>query len=224
MPKQNIDREILRKLGWPLAMALVVLFVGLLVLIPRIKEIFYLRAENDKQKKKLVVLETKAEIIESLLTSNLKERLEFTFKALPAENNLPLFFNTLEQIAARHSLELREFSTSKSASSNGSFKCLVAGQRGNLETFFTELDHVLPLLAVQEIKLENDGESLKASFVLKSFTLAVEDKIELPEEVNLLNDKEEKVLQELADFTSVDFPAVLPSPSAGGGRQDPFSF
>lgn len=212
----------MRKLGWPLVVVLITFFLGLLVLVPTGKEVLFLRSENNKQKKKAEALEAKAETLEEIPVSDLKEKIEFTFKILPAEDNFPLLFSTLGQVATRHSLELREFSLTEQKAGKSFFNSTVVGSRSNLEAFFNDLVSTLPLLAVGEINLQGENESLEAGFTLESFILTTEEKLEPPEQVELLTEKEKEVLKDLEQFSFMEPFSLETLPSTGSGRGDPF--
>lgn len=225
MTKQEINRVSLKQLGWPLALVLAVFLGGLLVLVPKVKEIFFLRGENKQQRDKLEKLNIKAEILENLSVSNLSKKLELTFKVLPIETDPLLFLFTMEQTATQHSLKLRQFSLGESSAAKDSFNCSLEGSNDNFKPFFVELDKVLPLMAVGDIKVRDLEGNLEVDFSLQSYSLAVEEKIKPSEEVNLLSEKEEKILEDLGQFSSVAGSSFLESvPSEDSGRSNPFFF
>lgn len=224
MPEAKIDQEVVRQLRLPLALVLFVFIGGLLVSAPKVREIFLLRKENDRQKKEVALLEKKVETLESLSTSEVKEQLELVLKALPVETNLPWLLAVTEQIAARHSLELKKFSLGGQDVTKSSFDGTLVGTQDNLKAFFSDLASTLPLLTVEEINLKAEGGTFKADFTLETFILSVEEKIVPSEEVCLLTKEEEKVLENLVQFSLIELPSPQALPSAAGGRSDPFFF
>lgn len=224
MSERKFNQENLKLLALPLGLTLVVIFSGLFILKPKIKEIFLLRNDNEGKSAKVVLLETKAETLERLSASTIKEELDLALKALPTEVDLPALWSTLEQTTTRHSLGILAFSSSDFDISQGSFECTVMGTKDNLGAFFIDLEKSLPLLSIEEIVLSNSEGSLKAKFILKSFILALEEKIEPGEEISLLTGEEEKVLENLNQFSSAALPLSEPASSGNGGRGDPFFF
>lgn len=224
MSERKFNQENWKPLVLPLGLVLVVIFSGLFVLKPKIKEIFLLRNDNAEKRKKAVLLEAKAETLERLSASAIKEKLDLALETLPTEVNLPLLWFTLEQTAIRHSLEMRAFSSGDLDISKDSFECTLPGSKDNLGTFFADLERVLPLLGIEEIVLSSSEGKLEAKFVLKSFVLALEEKIELGEKIGLLTEEEEKILTDLNQFSLLALPSSQPPPSTDGLRGNPFFF
>lgn len=220
---KDLGRETAEYLGLPAAIFLIVFVGGLWLLVPKTRETFHLRKENIVQMKKAQAMEAKAETLEQLSVSGLKEKLEFVFKILPAKDDPSLLLTTIEQMVFRNSLRLIKISGSVGESGEGSFACTIIGEEKNLNAFFKELDKTLPLMSVSHLTLRWSDPRSVADFTLTTHSLALSEKIKPSEKVRLLGKKEEEILEELKDYTSAQGPSFELEPS-GGGRDNPFFF
>jgi len=220
MSKQRISFSDLKTLVLPIGFVVFTFLFGFVVVAPKAKEIFVLNRRMKEQKEELFILETKIETLSKLASINLKEKLELSLKALPAEISVPLVMSTIEQIAGQNDLDLKSFSSGD----NFVFECVLEGNKSSLESFFTDLDQSLPILTTQEIKLTDvEDRLIKAEFGLKAFFLDFEEEIKASEKVSLLSSEEEATLGELEKFTFFALPALLtPVSTSASGRTNPF--
>jgi hypothetical protein len=180
------------------------------------REIARLRQENEQLKSQLGEEKMKAEVLERLSGSDLKQRLELSLKALPPEVDFPVVLSVIEQIATSSSLTVEGVSFGKESL----LSLVLSGSQDGLKAFFTNLDKALPLLSVEEVNLKAFPGKLQAEITLKPYSLPIDQKINLPQKISFILPEEEKTLEKLSQFFSSP-PSALEAPSAQG-RINPF--
>jgi len=222
MANLKIKKENLRPFFLPLVLAVLFLSSSLLILIPKGKQVIALRKENQKEKEKLAELVTKAKVLEELSATDLPAKIEVSLRVLPAENDTLHLLATLEQVGVEQGLLLKRFSLDEGFLLN----CTFEGGVNNLKTFTIALGKVLPLLVIEKAKFITRGDKLEAEFSLRGFTLPIEEKIEMPEEVLPLSEEEEEMLEEFAQdyYSFTKWTSLEATPSTGTRRNNPFSF
>jgi hypothetical protein len=150
--------------------------------------------------------------------------------ALPPEKDVPRLISTVDKVAGDSGVAVVSFSLAPGivATQSGqkeesfSLKYTLAGSWENLGNFFTKIDAVLPLLAVEKIKLANSAGQFQAEVDLKTFTLNLPEKLgPVDEPVMVLTKEEEKSLVDLDKFTAYSFPLQEATPA---GKPNPFAF
>jgi len=219
MQGQKISLNNLKALVLPIGFLVFTFVFGFIVVLPKAKEIFVLRTKMEKQKEEMIILERKVKTLNELSNTDLKNKLELSLKALPTQINAPLMLSMMEQLASQNNLDLKDFSLGD----DFVFECVFEGDKNNFESFFTNLEKSLPIVAVQEIKLTDVDDKFQVEFSLKTFSLDIEEKIKLPEKISLLSEGSATTLEELEKFIFFTLPTSgVPVSATDSRRTNPF--
>lgn len=222
----------------PGAIVFLILASGLLLIRPRLSEIFLIQRNLKKEEKRLAQLTAKTAALEGLDQVELSEKAEITAKALPSEKDIPLLFSALKSVAAENNIELRslqvdpgELATASAAKGTKeklpslSFKISASGQMSDFKEFLAKLTKVAPLMRIESVTVDGEGMvgSFQAKLSLDSPVLPPPVSLGLPEKpLAQITREEETVYQKLAQL---DFSLVKEElPSVPSGKENPFAF
>lgn len=236
--KPDIEKKKeLRPFLIPGVIAIFILVSGLLLIRPRIGEIFSIQKDLKKEEKKLAQLTAKTAALEGLDQVELSEKAEIATKALPTEKDLPLILSALKVLAAENNIELLslqvkpgELATPSTQEKKEelpllSFKIEVSGQISDFKEFLAKLVKIAPLMRAKSVAIETEemGGSFKANISLDSPFLPPPVSLGLPEEpLPQITTKEETVYQKLAGLDFSLREEELPVVPAG--KENPFVF
>lgn len=213
------------------------LLVGGIVLIiltwsfvnPKINETFEAKKQLESDKGKLLRLQNKLAELEGLNEVELLETTKVSLRAISTEKNFMEALDTIGQVANEKGLAIESFSVNPgelSVSEKGeiSYKLTVVGPLDGVSSFMSEINNTLPLISlVGNLSLNiSEGESTTIDLQAENYFLPPPKTIgKTDSPVPKLSAAEEKALSSISSFTF--FPQES-FPSAGGGKEDPFSF
>lgn len=221
----------------PGAIILFILASGLLLIRPRLNEIFLIQKNLKKEEKRLAQLTAKTASLEGLDQVELSEKAEITAKVLPSEKDLPLLLSVIKTLAAKNNLELLSVQANpgelatvsaqqkKEALPSLSFKITVSGQMGDFKEFLARVAKTAPLLTTESIDVEGEGitGSFEANLAVDSPFLSPPASLGLPEKpLPEITREEDETYQKLAQFDFLLVEEELPLVPAG--KENPFAF
>lgn len=221
----------------PGVIILVIFASGLVLIKPKVNEIFSAQKNLKKEEERLAQLTAKTTALEGLDQAELNEKAEITAKAIPSEKDLPLLLSVLKTLAAKNNIELLslrvdpgELATisaerKKEKLSFLNFQIIVAGQMSDFRQFLAQLTKVAPLMRADEVTIDSEGVrgSFQANFSLAAPFLPLPVSLGLPEQpLSQITREEEETYQKLA---RLDFYLVEEElPLVPAGKENPFVF
>jgi hypothetical protein len=229
---ESLKIEKLRPFLIPGAIVILILTSSLLLIQPKIGEIFLIQKNLGRKEEKLARLTAKTAVLEGLDQVELSSRVEIAAKAFLSDKNLPLLLSTLKNLAAKNNIELLSLQVEpgeiatvsakekKEELSFLSFEILVGGQMSDFKEFLAQTAKVAPLMVVREVDIKEGAQAallLDAPFLPPPVSLA---SVETP--LAQITHQEENIYQKLArlDFSLIE---EVP-PSVPSGKENPFAF
>lgn len=222
--KLNFDLRFL-----PFIVGILLIAVGWFFLLPQINRILEMWTDLKRERSQLSKLQEKLVYLKGLNEYELSQRTELSLKAIPSEKNFIGTLLTIRQLAENDGLIMKSFKVTPGVISPQKkgvlgFKIVVSGDAGKIRFFLADLEKILPLInPVDKLQLEI-RTSTDINLSLESYYIPFPEKIgSLDAPVSGLTSNEEKTLQSLSDFTSLDLEDFSNAASASG-RPNPFVF
>lgn len=246
MKKEQV-KELIKELAWPLAAAVLAIVVTLVFLIPRLGQVFNLRAEMKTQEEETDRLKQKLADLNTLSEPELFEASTLVLEALPAEGDLFNNMAMIRKIFNENDVMLDSFKfTGTFATGSGQTSRQVAGMSAltmnvsfsssfaSFKQMLKSIEKVLPLTAIEGIKFGSLEATESAGLAGLSGEMNVVGffsplpktlgKVEQP--LPKISNQDKKLIEDLKLFSRVQLamPAAEPVSSPSGvGRDNPFS-
>lgn len=214
-----------------------ILFSFLVILKPRLTDLFQLRRDLGKQKEELARLSQKVAVLEGYDQNELQIRSEQVLKVLPTEKDAPFVLATVRGLTSRHNLELESLTievgeiSTESAQTKTKEKALpsldlqlsVAGSLNDFYDFLSALESTTPIMRINQVDFSRQGTTVEDQIQLSSYYLMVPKTIgKTDRQIIPLTSKEETIYQELSQYKSAPTGETLPL--VGSGKENPFAF
>lgn len=219
---------------------LTLIFLGKIVLIPKINEVKAAREELKKQKDYLIALNKKLEDLEKIDGKRLRTDFDMINLGLPSDKNVSLLFLTLEKLAYESSVSLSDINLTVGSISTSSaekktsgteelgsipFQISVVGELENLENFLVLLSTTLPVLGINSFSLGFNPEQKEVSLGLNlSFYYQPQPKTigKISGPLMKISVQENNLLKQIESFKSYVAITMVETPSVTVGRENPF--
>ncbi|HUW24048.1 MAG TPA: GspMb/PilO family protein [Patescibacteria group bacterium] len=249
MNKEQV-KELLKELSWPLAAATVAVVVILVFLIPKVNQIFSLRADIKEQNQEINQLKQKLADLSTLSEAELFESSSLALEALPAEGDLFRNMTMVRQIFKENGVTLDSLKlVGAFATGSGQTTSQVAGLSAltmnvsflasfeNFRQMIKSIERMLPLTAVEGVKfgsLETAEATESAALtglsgkmnVISFFSPLPKSLGRVDQLLPKVSNQEMKLIEDLRSYSryqaGVPVPEPVSSPSAIG-RDNPFS-
>lgn len=240
MKPQKIKLRILKEYRaflLPVLILGMVVLSALLILKPKIGEIMSMREDLSTERENLAKVTQKLAALEGLNENELSQRVEETFKFLPADKDLPGALVAIRSLSQETGLELVNIKVSPGTISTESagfktetkggapflgFQISVKGGLGVTKEFLGRLGKTAPLMKVKNLKVNADEGGERADVLLDIFYLPLPEamgSVESP--LPTITSQEEKAYRSLKEI-EVFQPAMGFIPVASG-KENPFS-
>jgi len=232
---QTLNLQKFRPLLVPGLIIVLVLTSGLILVRPKVSQIWATQRRLKKEEKKLAKLTVKAAALQGLDPGELASKVEVTSRVLLSEKNLPLVLAVIKNLAVKNQLEVEEIKVDPGEIALGtgktkgkqlsflSFRVVLIGEMTNLEQFLTKAQKTAPLLMIREMKIDlsRDQRKLKAILALEVPLLPLPSELgSLETPLAAITPREDQIYQELTGF---DFSLVKQSFSTTpSGKENPF--
>lgn len=249
-PEFNLRIFLTNRKSLGIAILLGLVSVGLVVfaIIPQFQETLSLNTELEREQPKLENLQRKLVELENIQFSPEFSQREIVEAALPSKKPLLELLTSLNTISVANNVSISEFSlnpgliattaaelqaASRQANAEGvdtlQVEMTVMGSFQNVGAFLIDLEKISPFTTITQLALasRNQGDDfteeardIQAKIITDSyfFTQSVSAAVEAP--LPTLTQREQQVLEELTQFSTVDLPEQLEV--SGGGLQDLF--
>jgi Tfp pilus assembly protein PilO len=228
-----------RPFFFPLLIGLVILFLTITLLIPKITQIFEVRQSLSKEKARLAKLTQKLADLEGLDDNELATKATLMVVALPAEKDVPLILATLSSLGREAGMGIESVKVSPGELSTESgkikkkgkeeetptlpFEVLVKGTIESLKNFLDRLGSTIPVMRVESASLSFEEGEWQAKISLDTFFLPLPKSlgaVETP--LAKISPEEELIYKRIEKYQAPAFEGDLPSVVTG--KEDPFSF
>lgn len=238
-----------RSLAIAIGLGIVTVLLVVFAIIPQFQETMELISQLNNEKPKLEKLQRKLVELDNIQFSPEFSQKEIVDAALPSRKPLLELLTSLNTIAEADRVSITEFTLNpgliatseaeiqadakKSANKDGvdsiDLEMTVVGTFDDVGRFMLDLEKISPFTTIVQLGLSSrasgddftDAASdMQAKISTKSyfFTQSVSASVEAP--LPTLNEREQEVLSELANFSNVDLPEQLEI--TGGGLEDLF--
>ena len=216
--------------------AFVVVF-GLLVLRPKVKEIFETQSRLDREELRLSRLTNKVDDLESLDQAELQEKVELTTKAVPLEKNVPKILIMMKNMSADHNVEIKQISVSPGELASESakpkneaylslnFEISTSADLESLKDYLAELQQVLPVMTIKEIDFKGGlvESVLTIGFPLDTPFLAPPEELQSMEKpLTRISEEEQDIYEKLTEFKQDYFLEKIEPVQTG--KKNPFIY
>ena len=220
----EISKEISKqkRFLFPLVAVLFVVLASLFILKPKIGQILEPRRTIAGQKQLLSKLTEKAAVLEGLDKNELNDKVDFSFKVVPVEKDVPLIMSLVKDFSQQAGLSLKTIKTdpggistesaSKQISSGAEevdsypFTLVLEGGLPEAKSFLDLIKQTAPLIKVESFSMSNEqtetGKSGQISLAISTYFHPLPTElgpVESP--VALLTQQEEKLYETLTKLT-----------------------
>lgn len=225
----------------PLVAILLVLALSFFVLIPGIRKIFATRDEITVKKEYLAKLTIKLADLQGLDEVSLKEKVDFSLKAIPSQKEIISLISLLKSLALDSQVYIESLDASpgeiasaeanlkkaESSSDNLKFSTRIIGEGERVLAFIQGIENVLPLININNLKINSSKSTAYGQIEMETYIHSVPKnlgKIESP--LPKLTEAQEEYLEQLRAMKTYEgiFPEIVASPSSSRTRSTPFSF
>jgi hypothetical protein len=190
------------------------LAILLLVIVPFFERGWQAQSELEKKRVSVLELEEQVVFLTNLDKSVLNRRMEVLDTVLPSSKDVLLYLGTIDGLSRELSLSLRGIELSpgqisgekvSQASKPGlvtlDTQLTISGTQENLYAFLRGIEQTAPLMKVRDVKVNRLGEdSYNLSVMLSMMYAEPSTATNLKGKMMLFTDKEESLLQEIAQF------------------------
>lgn len=216
----------IREYGIHIGVFVVIIFLTLKFLLPQFDSLLVTRGVLSKTSSRLMLLETKLDILEGLDRAETDQKLDTLNKALPNQKDIGTLVGGLEYASGKAQAPLGSFSITVGSLATASgapskigvpiiqFNISVRGDIDSIIRILQELNNTLPILQVDSVSFTGELATISLSYFYKPQVLQVGT----PEEpLPKLTLNQENVLNKIN--TRVAPPL---GGESGGSRADPF--
>lgn len=214
-----------------------VIFSSLFVLRPKVEEIFQLRNEETVLREKLAKLTKKLNTLRGLDQKELENRASTALKTLPAELDPSYTLFIVRTLANDAGIEIEDISFSSFSTATDTSKLkksktaglpsleLTFNGSGGLDqyqSFLEKIKGTIPLIRAIKVAADTrEGWQMEAKINFEAYFLPLPTTLgEAEKPIEVINDKEEKIYQEILKFTPLPQEEL---PLVPAGKENPFT-
>lgn len=225
-----------------------ILFSAILVLKPRLNDVFAQQKKLKREKERLGRLIQKAAALQGLNEYELAAKTEWALKVLPVEKDLPLALSSFRSLSQSADLILTdikaqpgEISTASAKAEPGdkakaqkkktqeeaapslSFQVSTYGSLGSLANFLSKINLAAPLMRAVNVSLSQSEGEVESQIEIKIFYLGLPEALtSLEQPLPLITREENEVYEKLSGIKILESEVSLQTIESG--RENPFTF
>jgi Tfp pilus assembly protein PilO len=223
---------------WLAGLILIMILAStLLILKPKLSEIFSQQRKLKREKERLARLTQKLAALEGLNEYGLSAKTEWALKILPASKDVPRALSGLRTLSEPEDLILTDIKVQPGHISNGEpegkgtqakgapsldFQIAAYGSLENLANFLKKVNSVAPLMRVVEVSFSKGGDEIESEIQLKAYYSPLPQSLTaLEQPLPSITREENEVYERLSEIEILESESLLQPIEIG--REDPFN-
>lgn len=237
MNKDSLITEI-KDFLFPIIALIILFFLIILFLLPKVSEVLSLRSENHKQLEKINKLSQKLADLQTLSEAELFDSANLLLEALPGQKDFYKVLRIIRETAPESDLVLESFkfspgivSTEAASLANPNamkFSLTFTAPFSGLKKFLESLERSLPIISIETLKLTSPVSSVSASMLvegkmeIKSHVSSLSKNLgEVEKPLAKISSQHQTLIEELKSYHRFQFETV-PVESVVVGKENPF--